>query len=130
MHIFCNASRKSHTNDSTNKIIYTKWALNRQTYKNLASEYHLSERTIQKKIQAFSASLSFTDVSPCPIVLIIDTTYFGRGLGIMAFKRADINQIIKIKLVENESAKTYQQGIEELKTQGWIIRAIVCDGKK
>lgn len=41
------------------------------------------------------------------IVLLVDTTYFGSDLGIMAFKEAQGKKILKVKIVENESLSCY-----------------------
>jgi hypothetical protein len=60
----------------------------------------------------------------------MDTTYWGRNFGVMLFK----DNITKANLlkyyVKHETNSVYIQGINELKKLGFIISAIVCDGRK
>jgi len=60
----------------------------------------------------------------------MDTTYWGRGFGVMLFKDA-ITKINLLKYyVKNESNQKYTEGIMSLQAQGFIVQAIVCDGRK
>lgn len=60
----------------------------------------------------------------------MDTTYWGRNFGLMLFKDATSGRNLLKKYVEYETNAIYVQGIGELKYQGYIIQAIVCDGRK
>ncbi|PIZ01609.1 hypothetical protein COY60_02725, partial [Candidatus Gracilibacteria bacterium CG_4_10_14_0_8_um_filter_38_28] len=66
---------------------------------------------------------------PRPIILLVDTTYFG-NIGVMAFKDALGKRIIHCRLVTNESASDYKLGVKELQDEGWVIEGIVSDGKR
>jgi len=61
---------------------------------------------------------------------MMDTTYFGRGFGVMLFKDAYSGLNLYKNYVKTETNKQYSQGIEYLLQCGFIIRAIVCDGRK
>jgi hypothetical protein len=60
----------------------------------------------------------------------MDTTYWGRNFGVMLFKDAVTGQNLLKKYVNHETNVLYLAGIAELKESGFIIRAIVCDGRK
>ncbi len=60
----------------------------------------------------------------------MDTTYWGRSFGIMLFKDAITKENLLKYYVKNETNRLYQQGIQELQSKGYIITAIVCDGRR
>ena len=60
----------------------------------------------------------------------MDTSYWGQNFGVMLFKDAISNDNLLKFYVEHESNLLYIQGIKELKSLGYTISGIVCDGKK
>ena len=60
----------------------------------------------------------------------MDTTYWGRKFGVMLFKDNITKENLLKYYVQYETNLVYIQGIEELKKQGFIVWAIVCDGRK
>jgi hypothetical protein len=62
--------------------------------------------------------------------VLMDTTYFGRKLGVMVFKDSLSGQILYKQYVKQETNKLYQSGIEEIAKRGTKIQAIICDGRK
>lgn len=67
---------------------------------------------------------------PGDIVLLMDTTYFGRLFGVMLFKDAYSGENLLKYYVKNETNLKYREGIESLLNRGYTINAIVCDGRK
>lgn len=65
---------------------------------------------------------------PQATVLIIDTTYFNQ-FGLMVFRSASLKKNLLWYEVAHESNERYRRGIQELIDDGWIIQAIVADGK-
>lgn len=63
-------------------------------------------------------------------ILIIDTTYFERGFGVMVFRCAIRRINLFWKFVPYETTQEYIAGVRYLEQQGWIIRGIVCDGRR
>jgi hypothetical protein len=41
-----------------------------------------------------------------------------------------MSKVLHYELVKNETNEVYVHGVNKLQEQGWIIEAIVCDGKK
>jgi len=64
------------------------------------------------------------------VVILMDTTYFGRDFGVMLFKDAYTKENLLKYYVKNETNALYLRGINELKNQGFDILAIVCDGRR
>ena len=60
----------------------------------------------------------------------MDTTYWGRNFGVMFFKGNITKENLLKYYVKHETNLVYIQGINELKKLGFIISAIVCDGRK
>jgi transposase-like protein len=60
----------------------------------------------------------------------MDTTYWGRNFGVMLFKDSLTKENILKYYVKNETNALYHKGINELRTLGYEIQAIVCDGRK
>ena len=64
------------------------------------------------------------------VVINMDTTYWGRNMGLMVIKDAFRNKIIWYKFVRHETISDYMEGIEWLRSHDFNIYGIVCDGLK
>lgn len=60
----------------------------------------------------------------------MDTTYWGRGFGVMLFKDALTKENLLKYFVKTETNALYIKGVEELKAAGFVIQGIVCDGRQ
>lgn len=111
-----------------NAHIWEEYAQGKQTYAQLAKRFHCSIKTIQRRIDAFNIE------KPIPVarvvIVLMDTTYWGRNFGVMLFKDALSKENLLKYYVKNETNALYIQGIKELQQRGLSIKAIVCDGRK
>jgi hypothetical protein len=64
------------------------------------------------------------------VIVLMDTTYWGRNFGVMLFKDAITKENLLKYYVNHETNKLYQQGIKELQSKGYTVLAIVCDGRR
>jgi len=64
------------------------------------------------------------------VVINMDTTYWGRHFGLMMIKDAFRNKILWHKFVRDESVSDYLEGIDWLRSNGFRIYGIVCDGMR
>lgn len=64
------------------------------------------------------------------VIVLMDTTYWGRNFGVMLFKDALSKENLLKYYIKNETNAMYIQGIKELQKNGFTIIAIVCDGRK
>jgi hypothetical protein len=60
----------------------------------------------------------------------MDTTYFGRGFGVMVFKDSISGQFLYKQYVRHETNQLYLDGIKEISRRGIAVQAIICDGRK
>jgi len=68
--------------------------------------------------------------SPRKVIVLMDTTYWGRNFGVMLFKDAYTKENLLKYYVKTETNSVYVQGIKELVANGFEVVAIVCDGRK
>jgi hypothetical protein len=108
--------------------LWQEFVEGKQTYVQLAFKYGCSTRTIQRKIDAYV--VSFTAPKAREVIVLMDTTYWGRNFGVMLFKDSISGQNLLKYYVKYETNALYQRGIIELKDKGFSILAIVCDGRK
>ena len=64
--------------------LWHEYVESKQTYAQLAVKYGCSIRTIQRKIDAYV--VSFTTPKAREVIVLMDTTYWGRNFGVMLFK--------------------------------------------
>jgi hypothetical protein len=112
-------------NPSTIWVEYTK---GKQTYHQLAEKYKCSTKTVQRKLDLHQINLP--SQSPRKVVVLMDTTYWGRNFGVMLFKDAYTGENLLKYYVSTETNSLYVQGIKELISKGFEVVAIVCDGRK
>lgn len=76
-----------------------------------------------------STRLKKIDVAPRKVVVLMDTTYWVRGFGLMFFKDAHTRENLQWYYVKTETNRLYAKGVNELRPKGFNVMAI-CDGKK
>lgn len=108
--------------------IWLDYTIGKQTYAQLADKYNSSIKTIQGRIDRHQVK----NASPEPrqVIVLMDTTYWGRNFGVMLFKDAITKENLLKYYLKNETNALYIQGINELENKGFQISAIVCDGRK
>ena len=94
----------------------------------MAIKHKCSKRTIQRKIDLHQVTLP--QKTAREVVVLMDTTYWGRVLGVMLFKDNITKENLLKYYIKNETNSKYREGIKELKSRGYIIKAIVCDGRR
>tara|TARA_R110002126_G_C10390417_1_gene494997 strand:- start:240 stop:1082 length:843 start_codon:yes stop_codon:yes gene_type:complete len=109
-------------------IIWEEYTKGKQTYKQLAKKYSCSQRTIQRKVDLYRVIVP--EKHPRKVVVLMDTTYWGRNFGVMLFKDAYTKENLLKYYVKTETNSLYIQGVKELQSKGFEVLAIVCDGRK
>jgi len=108
-------------------LLWQEYQEGKQTYKQLSKRYNCCKRTVQRKIDLHKVFL-IPKVARI-VIILMDTTYWGRGFGVMLFKDAITGENLLKYYVKTETNYWYKKGIEELQTLGFTIIAIVCDGR-
>lgn len=60
----------------------------------------------------------------------MDTTYFGKKIGVMVFKDSISGVVLYKQYVKQETNQLYLQGIQEITRRGIKTQSIICDGRK
>ena len=102
--------------------------MGKQTYSQLGKKHNCSQRTVQRKIDLHAVSPAAS--KPRSVVVLMDTTYWGRGFGVMLFKDAITKENLLKYYVKTETNALYRAGITALQSRGFTIVSIVCDGRK
>jgi hypothetical protein len=71
-----------------------------------------------------------TGITAKSIVVLMDTTYWGRNFGVMLFRDAWSKENLLKYYIKHETNALYVHGVEQLKNRGFSVMAIVCDGRK
>jgi len=100
----------------------------KQTYSQLATQFGCSTKTIQRRLDKvlIVPRKEFSSVA----VVIMDTTYLGRGFGVMVFKNSIDGIVLYKQYVRYETNALYLAGISEISRRGIYIQGIVCDGRQ
>lgn len=110
------------------KQIWNEYVEGKQTLKQVSHHYHRSIRSVQTYLDQYQPKSQH--LIPCAIVLIIDAFYFGRHIGVMLFRAANLKRNLHWFSVPYETITDYIIGIDHLERAGWLIQAVVCDGRK
>jgi DNA-binding Lrp family transcriptional regulator len=111
-----------------NRVLWQEYTKGKQTYRQLADKYGCSAKTIGRRLD--KVEVASGKANSGEVVVLMDTTYFGRIFGVMLFKNALGGENLYKQYVKYETNKLYAENIEKLKEQGFVIKAIVCDGRK
>lgn len=100
----------------------------RQTYTDLAEKCGRSTKWVQMKLDEVQIG-SVVKLSPRPLVVVADVTFFSRTNGLIVFRKPNLKKNIWWKFVPCERVDIYELGKKHLEKNGFTIQAIVLDGK-
>jgi len=98
--------------------------------KELGIKYEYSREWIQNKIHHFSPEIKTR--KPRAVTIIIDATFFGKRrdkLGLIVAKDVLLKEPIAYNFIETETKEVYQNLITQIVDKGFIINAVILDGK-
>lgn len=110
------------------ELLWQEYQTGKQTYLQLSIKYNCSKRTIQRKIDLHKVTIPVKESKV--VIVLMDTTYWSSIFGVMLFKDAITKENLLKYYVKNETNYLYRQGIKELQSRGYTIKAIVSDGRK
>jgi hypothetical protein len=108
-------------------VLWQKYSQNKQTYRELAEQYSVSESTIKRRLRTINIDFK-CEKFPTGGVIQMDTTYFGKNWGVVVLMDASTKKKLWRKYVRNEKLIDYQEGIDFVQSKKYQIRGIVCDG--
>jgi len=89
-------------------VLWEEYLRGKQTYLQLSKKYNCSKRTIQRKIDLHQLTIKSKVVRE--VIVLMDTTYWGRNFGVMLFKDAITKENLLKYYVKNETNFLYKKG--------------------
>jgi len=86
----------------------------------------VSQSTIARKFKQIRTTRIIS--SHKSVVVLMDTTYWGRKFGVVTLKDNKTKVILWRKFVKYETLADYKEGVDWLLSNGFKIQGIVCDG--
>ncbi len=94
----------------------------------IAREYDKGIEWVRRKLD--DKVIREEALTPCEIVAVADTSFFGRTWGICVFRSFNLKKNIYCKDVSSELMAHYHYARKILESEGWIFKAIVIDGRR
>jgi hypothetical protein len=107
-------------------FLLEEYVFGKQTISQLSHRYGLSASTITRKLSSAFVPTLIPSVSN--VIVLVDTTYWGRNFGLVVFKDYRTKMVLWYKFVRYETIADYKEGFAWLVSQDFQIDAIVCDG--
>lgn len=108
--------------------LWKEYVWHRQTLSQLADTYGKTIQWVQRQLDAAPADVVPT--VPQRIVAVTDTTFFGRGYGILVVRCPRLKKNVHVHEVRAETPIEYQAARIALEEKGFILEAAVIDGKR
>jgi len=106
-----------------NQTIYEDYIFGKQTLKQLSAKYKISVRTVHRRLSSVGSTLVIS--SSKDVVVLIDTTYWGRNFGVVLMKDFRTKKVIWRKFIFcKETLSDYQEGADWLLENGFKIVGI------
>lgn len=108
--------------------LFNEYVWKKQTYEQLSDEYGKSTPWLRSQIRAYEPPPRV--LTPGNVVVTADAFYFRRGIGMLVFRSQALQANLLWFSVAYETTGDYVRGIDELERAGWVIQALVMDGRK
>lgn len=108
--------------------LWNEYVWHKQTLEQLAEKYRHTIQWVQRQLD--HAAIRPQDHQPQKIVAVTDTTFFGRGYGILVVRCPRLKKNLHFHEVQLETPEEYLKARKDLEARGFIIEAAVIDGKR
>ena len=108
--------------------VITDYIEGKQTVAQLAVKYGVSEKTIRRDLKGMRYVQKISKDKH--VIIQMDTTYWGRGFGLMVIKDALRKKVLWRKYVNHETIASYMEGVDWLRDNGFKIYGAVIDGMR
>jgi hypothetical protein len=124
----CHRQFQNHSQkERIEKVVWNEYVYRRQTIDQLSEKYNRGKDWIRERIR--NASIKSHHCVPQPVVVIADVTFFGRSSGLCVIRSPHLRKNLYVREVQTESTDVYRQGRTVLEKQGYVLKAIVLDGR-
>ena len=108
--------------------LWKDYVWGKQSLSDLSEQTRHSHIWVRKQLDA--TGIRASDIAPHPVVIIADTTFWGRSYGVCVFRIPNEKENIWWNEVEKEIMANYHYGRKILETKGWTLLAAVVDGRR
>lgn len=129
-HLCHSCGRSFRVNRRPLRLRATLWQAfvwNRVTVKRLSTKYNRSVHWIRKELRAYE--LPQGDIAPREMVAVVDCVFFGRTLGYLVVRDPNGKENVNWSEIASETLREHRYARDTLEAQGFVIKAIVADGK-
>lgn len=109
-------------------VLWKQYAHDYCTVDQLARKYHKSEKWVRIQLDAYDFPERVLE--PRPVVVVADAMFFGRYWGVVVMRDPERRENLYWEEIVTESPSTYQAGVFDLRQRGFVIQALVVDGRK
>jgi len=110
------------------KKLWREYVWHKQTLRQLAEKYDHSIQWVQRQLDY--VSIQSSNPAYKKIIAVTDTTFFGRGYGILVIRCPRLKRNLHCHEVQTETPEEYMRARRHLESQGYTIEAAVIDGKR
>jgi hypothetical protein len=104
------------------------YAHGKQTYRQIGKRLGKSGRWVQQQMDLAVVQARLLEVGN--VIVMMDTTYFGKVFGVMVFRCSNRHKNLLWKFLKYETIVEYVSGVRELQDRGWNVVGIVCDARR
>ena len=129
----CKDCLKKFTFKRKNKAgkLFASYITEKKTLNALAKENNICEKRLRNRVFTIEIAKPQKVENLKEIILLIDTTYWGKDFGVVVFKDAISGKFIWWHFINaKEKLEHYELGFEWCRKQGYIIKGVVSDGFK
>lgn len=110
------------------KQLWKDYVWGKQSLTDLSRETSRSHIWVRKQLDAIAIRPFI--ITPHPVVIAVDTTFWGRSYGVCVFRVPNESQNIWWNEVEKEIMANYHYGRKIMEERGWTLLAAVVDGRR
>jgi hypothetical protein len=109
------------------QLVYNDYVFGKQPLNQLSAKYKISISTVQCKLSIVRSTRMIS--SSKHVIVLMDTTYWGRHFGVVVMKDSRSGIILWRKFIfRKETLSDYREGVDWLLENDFKIEGIVCDG--
>lgn len=129
---FCKACKKSYSSNRREKRFqkktFDKYLFEKQTKPVLSKKLGVCINTLTKILDSHEIKEKIH--APRKVTAIIDATYFGRKNGVLVARDPNEKENLHCHEIITETKIEYQKTRDDLEKKGYLLQAVVLDGKR
>ena len=100
----------------------------KQTKEQLGEDAGVSARTITKRLDTIVVPEKVH--RPRPVAVVMDVTFFGREYGVLVARDPNEGENLHVHELRHETKLEYKAARADLEKKGYVLQAVVLDGRK